>query len=190
MIATRVCTNCLTIQGKADKERRMFPDIEYESHAEVSPDELLGFYVRQNHATTQSRQKLQKMLDNTFCVVTARRNGELIGFARGVTDGLTGRLAECKLDPSYQGPACVTRTDGRIEHDTAGIAREMARRAIEALRTFGVEKIDAVAYGTEVDFCEELGFKRQRGVVALELPADTPTPAPVAVAAELSGRSC
>lgn len=157
----------------------MYQDIEYEMKADVSADELLAFYERQSHGTRHSSAKLQKMLDNTFCVVTARKSGELIGFARGVTDGLTGRLAECKLDPAYQGPACVTRKDGRIEHDTAGIAREMARRVIEALRAFGVEKIDAVAYGTEVDFCEELGFRKQRGVVALELPVDAPIPAPV-----------
>jgi len=167
----------------------MFTDIQYESRAKISPEELLEFYVRQNHATTHSREKLKKMLDCTFCVVTARRDGELIGFARGNTDGLTGRLAECKLDPAYQGPACVTRTDGRIEHDTAGIAREMARRVIEALRAYGVERIDAAAYGTEVDFCEELGFKRQRGVVALELPAGAPIPssAPAGVVSATAG---
>ncbi|MND09854.1 hypothetical protein D3C83_335040 [compost metagenome] len=53
----------------------MFNDIVFEDMAKVSPDELLAFYQRQNHATTQSREKLQKMLDNTFCVMTARRNG-------------------------------------------------------------------------------------------------------------------
>lgn len=158
----------------------MFDGIEFETKTKPDPQELLAFYHRQNHVAPQSREKLEKMLDNTFCVVTARKNGELIGFARGVTDGLTGRLAECKLDPAYQGPACVTRTDGRIEDDTAGIARELAREVIEALRDYGVEKIDAVAYGTEVDFCEELGFKRQRGVVALELRAGTPVGGPAA----------
>jgi hypothetical protein len=89
---------------------------------------------------------------------------------------LWGHLAECKLDPAYQGPACVTRKDGRIEHDSAGIAREMACRVIEALRQCGVERIDALAYGTEVDFCEELGFRKSRGLVAMELAADAPLP--------------
>jgi hypothetical protein len=144
-------------------------DIEFEADARPSPDEILSFYQRQKHPTTPSLQKLKRMLENTFCVVTARRGGELIGFARGVTDGLRGRLAECKLDPAYQGPACVTKTDGRIEHDSAGIARQMALMVIEALRAFGVERIDAVAYGTEVDFCEELGFRKMPGVVAMDL---------------------
>ncbi|MGB2984693.1 MAG: GNAT family N-acetyltransferase [Phycisphaerae bacterium] len=153
----------------------MSENVEYKTMAKPTPEELLTFYERQNHPTTQVRAKLQKMLDNTFCIVTARRDGELIGFARGVTDGLWGRLAECKLDPAYQGPACITRTDGRIEHDTSGIAAEMARRVIEALRQYGVERIDTLAYGTEVDFCEELGFRKMRGVVvALELLPDAP----------------
>ena len=157
----------------------MFDGIVFEAKVRLDAGELLAFYRRQNHAPGFSRDRLQRMLDNTFCVVTARRDGELIGVARAVTDGLWGRLAECKLDPSFQGPACVTRKEGRIEHDADGIAREMARLAIEALRAFGVERIDAVAYGTEVDFCEELGFRKQRGVVSLELPSHAPSPAPL-----------
>ncbi len=151
-------------------------DIEFETMAKPDPDELLAFYKRQRHQTTEARAKLQRMMDRTFCFVTARRDGELIGLARGVTDGLWGRLAECKLDPAYQGPACVTHTDGRIEHDSAGIACEMASRVIRALREYGVERIDVLAYGTEVDFCEELGFKKLRGVAAMELHAAAPQP--------------
>ena len=154
----------------------VFEDIEFETMAKLDPQELLSFYTRQNHETTRSREKLKRMMDNTLCFVTARRHGELIGLARGVTDGLWGRLAECKLDPAYQGPACVTRKDGRIEHDSAGIAREMACRVIEALRQYGVDRIDALVYGTEVDFCEELGFRKWRGLVAMELAADAPLP--------------
>lgn len=149
----------------------MFDDITYETMSKPDPDELHDFYQRQQHPTTGSREKLKRMMDHTFCFVAARRQGEIIGLARGVTDGLWGRLAECKLDPAYQGPACVTKTDGRIEHDEAGIARRMAHLVIESLRQYGVERIDALAYGTEVDFCEELGFRKLRGLVPLELNA-------------------
>ena len=152
----------------------MITDIEFTVKQKPSPDELTAFYARQHHETTHSREKIQKMLQNTFCLVTARRRGEMVGFARGVTDGLWGRLAECKLDPAFQGPGCVTKKDGRIEHDTQGIAREMAVHVIDALREYGVERIDAIAYGTEVDFCEDLGFKKIRGVEVMELCSDTP----------------
>lgn len=148
-------------------------DIVFESMMKPDVDELLAFYQKQGHETTHSREKLQKMLDNTFCFVTARKNGALIGLARGVSDGLWGRVAECKLDPTFQGPGCVTKTDGRIEHDSAGIAREMAVRTIGALRDFGVEKIDVAAYGTEVDFCSELGFKQVPGVVLMRLAKES-----------------
>lgn len=148
----------------------MFNDVTFEARVKPDPAELSAFYARQQHAAPTS-EKLRRMLDNTFCVVTARRGGELIGFARGLTDGLWGRIAECKLDPAYQGPACVTRKQGRIEHDAFGIAREMAHRVIQSLRDFGVERIDAIAYGTEVDFCEELGFRKTRGVEVMELDA-------------------
>ncbi len=147
----------------------MLKDIQVERVAKPDVDELLEFYRRQKFTTPNRREKLQHMLDNTFCFVSARRNGELIGVARGVTDGCWGRLAECKLDPSCQGPACVTKLGGRIEHDESGVAKRMASLVINALLDFGIERIDAVAYGTEVDFCEELGFKPLPGVVAMEL---------------------
>lgn len=160
-----------------------YDDITYETMSKADPDELHDFYERQQHPTTGSREKLKRMMDNTYCFVAARRNGQIIGIARGVTDGLWGRLAECKLDPAYQGPACVTKTDGRIEHDEAGIARRMAQMVIDALRTYGVERIDALAYGTEVDFCEELGFKKMRGLVPLELKATVSAATPRKVVA-------
>src|SRR5690606_210419 len=101
-------------------------------------DELLEFYRRQSHETTRSAEKLQEMLRLACCFVTARDDGRLIGVARGITDGIRGWLAECKLDPAYQGPAALTRTDGRIEHDELGIGREMAMRVLECLREAGV----------------------------------------------------
>ena len=165
----------------------MFADIEFAVKQKPSSDELAAFYARQKHETTHSREKIQKMLQNTFCLVTARRGGEMVGFARGVTDGLWGRLAECKLAPACQGPGCVTKKDGRIEHDAQGIAREMALRVIDALREYGAERIDAIAYGTEVDFCEDLGFKKIRGVEVMELCSDTPV-ASVAAGSSQAGR--
>ena len=154
----------------------MYEDVTLDVGDKPDPDELVAFYERQGHPTTHSREKLERMIANTCCFVSARRDGELIGMARGVTDGIEGRLIECKLDPAYQGPACVTKTDGRIEHDSGDIAREMAILVMEALRDAGVERITTMAYGTEVDFCEELGFKKVRGMVALEWAADTPLP--------------
>ncbi len=149
----------------------MLQDIQFATSPELEARELAEFYARQRHATTSDVSKLERMIAQSFCFVTARRDGEIIGMARGVTDGVRGWLAECKLDPRYQGPACVTRTDGRIEHDADGIAREMAERVVKALTEYGVDKLHVMAYGTEVDFCEELGFKRVSGMVLLEKTA-------------------
>jgi hypothetical protein len=160
-------------------------DVAYETVKAIDPEELLTFYRKQHHETTHDVAKLQRMVDNTFCFVTARREGELIGIARGVTDGVRGQLADCKLDPQFQGPACITRKDGRIEHDSLGIAREMALRVIGALREYGCERITTLAYGTEVDFCEEIGFRKACGLVVLHL--DPGVSAPVAAEAGVLG---
>lgn len=148
----------------------MTGDIAFEVVAKVDLDDLKGFYDAQGSLMPQSVDKLSTMVDNSVCFVTSReRDGRLIGIARGVADGVRGYLTECKLDPARQGPGAVTHIDGRIEHDQYGIAREMATRVIQALAMMGCERIDAAAYGTEVDFCEELGFKRAAGIVPMSL---------------------
>jgi hypothetical protein len=156
----------------AEKNPAPLDGVTFTTTSELDPDELLAFYDRQKVKTTAQPEQIRRMLEHTFCFVAARRDGELIGFARGVTDGLWGRLAECKLDPAFQGPACLTKTGGRIEHDSTGIAHEMAQRVIAALRAYGVTHVDALAHGTEEDFCGDLGFRRISGVVAMKLVTD------------------
>lgn len=132
--------------------------------------ELKAFYDAQGCVMPQAVDKLSRMIDNSACFVAARDpDGHLIGIARGVADGVRGYLTECKLDPARQGPGAVTHIDGRIEHDQFGIARKMAEMVLSALSEMGCERVDAAAYGTEVDFCEELGFKRAAGVVPMSL---------------------
>ncbi len=151
-------------------QTQMVSDICYQVADKVDVNELKSFYDAQGSMIPQSVDKLSTMVDNSVCFVTARdAEGRLIGIARGLADGVRGYLTECKLDPSRQGPGAVTHTDGRIEHDQYGIAMEMAGRVIRALAAMGCERIDTAAYGTEVDFCEELGFKRARGLVPMSL---------------------
>ncbi len=148
----------------------MNEDIEFEVVEKIDINELKAFYDAQGSVMPQSVDKLSKMVDNSVCFVVAREpDGRLIGIARGLADGVRGYLTECKLDPARQGPGAVTHIDGRIEHDQFGIAKEMANRVIKALGDLGCERIDAAAYGTEVDFCEELGFKRAAGIVPMSL---------------------
>lgn len=147
-------------------------EIVYGTGDRTSPDELAEFYRRLDHDIAAQPEQIRLMMENSAAFVTARADGQLIGIARGVSDGLRGYLTECKLDPLYQGPAAVTRTDGRIEHDTHGIATEMARRVLDAIYAAGVQRVDAVAYGTEVDFCEELGFRRAPGLVGVTMRAE------------------
>jgi hypothetical protein len=146
-------------------------DIEFGVVKQIDVNELKAFYSAQGSMMPQSIDKLTTMVDKSVCFVTAREKngGKLLGIARGVADGVRGYLTECKLDPSCQGPGAVTHVDGRIEHDQFNIAKEMAGRVIESLAKLGCERVDAAAYGTEVDFCEELGFKKAVGIVPMSL---------------------
>lgn len=152
------------------------PDVTYDVSGRVDPQELAEFYGRLHHETAASPEQLSGMVVRSAVFVTARAGGKLIGVARGVGDGVRGYLTECKLDPGYQGPAAVTRTDGRIEHDAYGIAGTMARKVLEALGRQGVERVDVLAWGTEVDFLEDLGFRRSGGLVGMTLRPGASTP--------------
>lgn len=148
------------------------PEITYGNGQDLKPQELSEFYDRVQHGMAAKPEKIRQMMANSAVFVTARAGDRLVGIARGICDGLRGYLSECKLDPEYQGPAAVTKKDGRIEHDTFGIASEMARRVVAGLRELGAERLDVVAWNTEVDFLEELGFKRQGGLVGMSMRAD------------------
>ena len=160
----------------------MLKQLECEFSDTIAPAELLDFYARQKHSVSASEGEIERMLKQSTCVVGARIEGKLVGFGRGICDGVTGFLMECKLDPAFQGPAAVTRTDGRIEHDEYGIAHKLASRVLEALRSTGAENIRTLVYGTEVDFCQELGFKRDGALIPLSLD-------PVEYAARRAGGS-
>ena len=144
-------------------------EVAYDASGSIDPQELGEFYGRLQHETAATDKQLSRMVERSAVFVTARVDERLVGIARGVTDGMRGYLSECKLDPVYQGPAAVTRRDGRIEHDSYGIAAEMARRVLEKFQDEGLERVDVLAWGTEVDFLEELGFKRSGGLIALTL---------------------
>lgn len=146
--------------------------VEYGALDGITPAEIVDFYRRVQHDLSADAAQIQRMLSASTGFVTARANGQLIGIARGLVDGTRGFFAECKLDPAWQGPAAVTRRDGRIEHDENGIAEQMARRVLDALKAAGAQRIDVLAWGTEVDFLEELGFRKPGGLVGLTLKAD------------------
>jgi len=147
-------------------------EITYGGGQDTTPEELTEFYRRVHHEISAAPEQIRGMVSNSIAFVTARVDGRLVGIARGVTDGLRGYLTECKLEPGLQGPAAVTRTDGRIEHDKEGIAAEMARRVLDSMFAAGVRRVDVIAWGTEEDFLEELGFKRHAGVVGMTMRAD------------------
>jgi hypothetical protein len=152
-------------------------EVEYGTEQDTDPNELAEFYQRVHHDIGAAPEQIRHMMNNSIAFVTARANNRLVGIARGICDGLRGYLTECKLEPSFQGPAAVTRTDGRIEHDEAGIAAEMARRVLDRMLAAGVRRVDVLAWGTEEDFLEKLGFKRLGGLVGMTMRAgDRATP--------------
>lgn len=146
--------------------------VTYGSATDTAPRDVAEFYDRLGHNSDAETQQIGQMIGRSVSFVSARIDGRLIGIARGVCDGVRGYFTECKLDPAYQGPGAVTRRDGRIEHDAHGIAAEMGRRVMDDLLRAGARRVDVLAFGTEVDFLEELGFRKSPGLVALSVRSE------------------
>ena len=58
--------------------------ITYEIVESIDLDELTSYYIRQGHRAPSSREKLERMVAGSFCVVAARRDDGVILAASAV----------------------------------------------------------------------------------------------------------
>jgi len=97
--------------------------IEYQAEPNLSVDEYLGILTRSQLAErrpVEDRDKLTKMLRHANIVLTARREGRLVGIARSMSDFAHATyLADLAVDEAFQrqgiGRELIART-----HQAAG----------------------------------------------------------------------
>jgi ribosomal protein S18 acetylase RimI-like enzyme len=122
--------------------------------------ELYAFYKR-NHICEEGygKERSEIVLKHEGVWVAVYADGDLIGFARALHDGLHGQIMEIDLDLRYQTENAF-RNGCFVESDPHGIAGEMAAALLKELRRRGCCFFSAVIYegSAEKEFYRSLGF--------------------------------
>lgn len=132
----------------------------------ITPAQLFAFYERNDICETGFGQEVAaRVLQHSAPCVAAFRGDRLVGLARAVFDGLSAQVMELSLDLELQGAAGKHANGSLIEHDCAGIARELGTRLVDELRRIGATCISvSLVAGCEEPFYESLGFRENTGM--------------------------
>ncbi len=158
--------------------------------------ELYAFYKRNNICEEGYGEETSELpLKHEGVWITAYDDGELIGFARALYDGLHGMIMEVDLDLRFQ-----SRNDFYngcfIETDPHGIAKNMATALLKELRRRGCHYFSSIVYqdSLEKDFFRSLGFRENTGHVDYTIDARPYVPGGLErgkqIDAEEGGRLC
>ena len=126
---------------------------------------LYDFYKRNNICEAGYGKELSEVvLQHEGVWVAAYDNGELVGFARALHDGLQGVIMEIDLDLRYQSENTF-QNGCFIESDPHAIAKDMVLALLKELRTRGCYFFSIVIFedATEKEFYKSLGFYEHSG---------------------------
>jgi hypothetical protein len=139
-------------------------DVEVKLNPRIARGALHAFYARNNICEAAYGPKMAATVLRHPCVsVGAFRNGELIGFARALFDGLSATIVEFCLDLRFQG-SNGARNGCFVDSDPHGIARRMAKGLLRELRRRGCRFFSITVWSAgEQAFYRTLGFKENKG---------------------------
>ncbi len=111
---------------------------------EIEQDEVINLYRANEWSSAEIPEKLIPALLNSETLVTARKNGKLIGIGNAISDGhLVVYYPHMLVDPNYHG---------------LGVGRMMMELMQSKYRGFHQQML--TADGKAVEFYKALGFER------------------------------
>ncbi|HNU53735.1 MAG TPA: GNAT family N-acetyltransferase [Candidatus Syntrophosphaera sp.] len=130
----------------------MKEEIELRIVKEADPAEILALYRHpgwwQTDDNPQYLTMVQGIVANSFCFVTARLNGKLVGMGRAISDGCS--------DAYIQDVVVYSEFRGQ------GIGGRIVAKLVEFLRAKGIQWIGLISEPGHEDFYERLGFARMQ----------------------------
>lgn len=118
---------------------------------EITTEEVLAIYRANEWSSADKPEKLMAALRNSETLVTARKNGTLVGLSNAISDGhLVVYFPHVLVHPDYQG---------------AGIGKKMMKVLME--RYDGFHQKSLVSDFDAVAFYQRLGFTRSGTMVPM-----------------------
>ena len=140
----------------------MKDEIELSIVKEADPAEILALYRHpgwwQTDDNPQYLTTVQGIVANSFCFVTARLNGKLVGMGRAISDGCS--------DAYIQDVVVYSEFRGQ------GIGGRIVAKLVEFLRAKGIQWIGLISEPGHEDFYERLGFARMQDYTPMLLKMD------------------
>ena len=144
---------------------RPVPGLRIVRNPRITPKQLHAFYTRTGVCEAGfPPAEVGKVLGHSDVVLAAYQGNTLVGFARGLCDGLAGYVAELCVDPALQGRSTRHSNASLIEGDTAGLGRWLGASLLVELRKLGASFFSVYAVdGVEDTFYKSLGFEENTG---------------------------
>ncbi|USD66844.1 GNAT family N-acetyltransferase [Vibrio sp. SCSIO 43136] len=119
-------------------------EISIQISKEIEQSEVIGLYKANGWSSAEVPEKLLPALLNSDTLVTARKDGKLIGLGNAISDGyLVVYYPHMLVDPRFQG---------------FGVGRKMMELMQSKYKNFHQQML--TADGEAVDFYRALGFER------------------------------
>ncbi len=119
-------------------------DIQIEINGQIEQDEVLALYRENQWSSADKPEQLLAALRHSHSLVTARRNGELVGIGNAISDGyLVVYYPHMLVKPRYHGK---------------GIGRKMMDAMQSIYGNFHQQML--TADGKAIDFYKSVGFVR------------------------------
>lgn len=134
---------------------------------QIADDQLFSFY-QQNHICEEGYGRITYgTLRSSSLIVGAFEDGELVGIARAMFDGMAGVIMEFCVALEYQGEYLEYENGSLVGKDEYGLGRRIGEVLLGELFKMGADFIFGyIVEDYEESFYESLGFTHNTGHLA------------------------
>ncbi len=127
----------------------------------ITRDELYRFYSDNNICEAEfDVEVMDSIIEHSNIIVVAYEDETMVGFTKGVYDGVAGHICEVNVSLDYMGTNLEYDNGSIIERDKYGLGKEIVNELVERFYEMGATFISAIGFKeVENDFLISCGLK-------------------------------